>query len=129
MWFCMGSRRFSYGLASGMISAMVFGAIGYAFGRKADELAERAETDALTSLYNARGFEGRLSAEIARTIRYHTPLSLLLIDIDPDSPTLGRVRAAVRRGRARGGRDGSSGPGPCEGLPAWERPQGSLPSP
>lgn len=82
MWFCMGSRRFSYGLASGLISAIVGGAIGFAFGRKADELAERAETDALTALYNARGFEGRLSAEIARTVRYHTPLSLLLIDLD-----------------------------------------------
>src|SRR5215471_7722403 len=78
----MGSRRFSYALASGFISATVFGAVGYLLGRKTDELAERAETDALTALYNARGFEARLSAEIARTVRYQTPLSLLLIDLD-----------------------------------------------
>ena len=78
----MGSRRFSYALTSGLISATVFGGVGYLLGRKADELAERAETDALTTLYNARGFEARLSAEIARTARYHTPLSLLLIDLD-----------------------------------------------
>jgi diguanylate cyclase (GGDEF)-like protein len=78
----MGSRRFNYALTSGLISATVFGAVGYLFGRKADELAERADTDALTALYNARGFEARLAGEIARTLRYHTPLSLLLIDLD-----------------------------------------------
>jgi diguanylate cyclase (GGDEF)-like protein len=78
----MGSRRFSYALTSGLISATIFGTVGYLFGRKADELSERAETDSLTALYNARGFESRLYAEIARTGRYHSPLSLLLIDLD-----------------------------------------------
>jgi diguanylate cyclase (GGDEF)-like protein len=78
----MGSRRYTYGLAGGVLSAVVFTLFGYLLGRKADELAERAETDGLTGLYNARGFESRLSEEIARTARYHAPLSLLLIDLD-----------------------------------------------
>jgi diguanylate cyclase (GGDEF)-like protein len=68
--------------AEGIAIATVFATFGYLLGRKADELAERADTDALTGLYNARGFEARLSAEIARTTRYKTPLSLLLIDLD-----------------------------------------------
>jgi diguanylate cyclase (GGDEF)-like protein len=63
-------------------TAAVFATFGYLIGRKADELAERADTDALTGLFNARGFEARLSSEIARTARYQTPLSLLLIDLD-----------------------------------------------
>jgi diguanylate cyclase (GGDEF)-like protein len=68
--------------AEDLATAAVFATFGYLLGRKADELAERADTDALTGLYNARGFEARLSAEIARTARYRTPLSLLLIDLD-----------------------------------------------
>ena len=68
--------------AEDVATAAVFATFGYLLGRKADELAERADTDALTGLYNARGFEARLSGEIARTARYRTPLSLLLIDLD-----------------------------------------------
>jgi diguanylate cyclase (GGDEF)-like protein len=63
-------------------AGVVFATFGYLIGRKADELAKRAETDALTGLYTARGLENLLSAEIARTARYHSPLSLLLIDLD-----------------------------------------------
>jgi diguanylate cyclase (GGDEF)-like protein len=65
-----------------VVTAAVFGTFGYLLGRKADELEARAETDALTGLYNARGLEARLSAEIARTTRYRAPLSVLLIDLD-----------------------------------------------
>jgi diguanylate cyclase (GGDEF)-like protein len=68
--------------AEDVATAAVFATFGYLLGRKADELAERADTDALTGLLNARGFEARLSTEIARTARYRTPLSLLLIDLD-----------------------------------------------
>ncbi len=78
----MGSRRYSYAFVGGLFSSVIFSSFGYLLGRKADELAERAETDGLTGLYNARGFEVRLSAEIARTMRYRIPLSLLLIDLD-----------------------------------------------
>jgi diguanylate cyclase (GGDEF)-like protein len=69
-------------MAEDAATAAVFATFGYLLGRKADELARRADTDALTGLLNARGFEARLSAEIARTARYQTPLSLLLIDLD-----------------------------------------------
>ncbi len=41
-----------------------------------------AVTDALTGLYNRRRFHEVLSKEIERTKRYHTPLSLVMIDID-----------------------------------------------
>lgn len=82
MCYRMGSRRFTYGLAGGVLSAIVFSIFGYLLGRKADELAEHAETDSLTGLYNARGFDTRLAVEIARTVRYHAPLSLLVIDLD-----------------------------------------------
>lgn len=39
-------------------------------------------TDGLTGLYNVRHFYGVLDAEIARAVRYSTPFSLLLLDID-----------------------------------------------
>lgn len=39
-------------------------------------------TDSLTGLYNARHFYGVLDAEIARAVRYNTPFSLAIFDID-----------------------------------------------
>jgi two-component system cell cycle response regulator len=51
-----------------------------------EELLSKVEymavTDALTGLYNRRRFHESLSNEIERTKRYHTPLSLVMIDID-----------------------------------------------
>jgi diguanylate cyclase (GGDEF)-like protein len=41
-----------------------------------------ANTDSLTGLYNRRSFQERLEQEVDRSIRYHRPLSLLMIDID-----------------------------------------------
>lgn len=38
--------------------------------------------DPLTELLNRRGFDERLKHEIARTLRYNHPMSLLLIDVD-----------------------------------------------
>lgn len=55
---------------------------GYVLGRQADELAELSETDALTSLLNARGFSSRLRSELKRSKRYGEPLSLLFLDLD-----------------------------------------------
>lgn len=43
---------------------------------------ELSITDGLTQLYNARHFHVRLTEEIARTVRYKHPLSILLLDID-----------------------------------------------
>ncbi|MFP5213703.1 MAG: diguanylate cyclase domain-containing protein, partial [Acidobacteriota bacterium] len=45
-------------------------------------LKDLACTDPLTSLWNRRSFEDDLEREIAMSRRYHTPLSLLIIDID-----------------------------------------------
>jgi diguanylate cyclase (GGDEF)-like protein len=41
-----------------------------------------ANTDSLTDLYNRRSFEERLQQEVNRAIRYHRPLSLIMLDID-----------------------------------------------
>jgi len=45
-------------------------------------LREEAITDGLTQLYTYRYFELRLRNEFERASRYHTPLSLIFIDID-----------------------------------------------
>lgn len=44
--------------------------------------SEEAIRDGLTNLYNYRFFIRELKKEVARTKRYHTPFSLLMIDID-----------------------------------------------
>ncbi len=46
------------------------------------ELAALATIDGLTGMRNRRAFDERLSEEFERASRYHTPLSLLLLDID-----------------------------------------------
>jgi len=49
----------------------------------AEQALAVAETlDALTGLWNRRAFAGRLELEVARHVRYGTPLSLVLLDID-----------------------------------------------
>ncbi len=46
------------------------------------ELEVLATTDGLSGLKNHRTFQDRLAAEHARAVRYHSPLSLLLLDVD-----------------------------------------------
>ena len=46
------------------------------------QLEKYAVTDALTGLYNRRHFDKSVADETRRALREHTPLSLLLIDID-----------------------------------------------
>lgn len=46
------------------------------------QLAALATTDGLTGIANRRTFQARLEAECTRTQRYHSPLALLLLDID-----------------------------------------------
>ncbi|MET0405098.1 MAG: diguanylate cyclase [Cystobacter sp.] len=50
--------------------------------QKREELLNLTRVDGLTSLYNRRYFEERLSEEFARSSRYRSPLSLVMIDID-----------------------------------------------
>ena len=47
-----------------------------------DELKLLSITDTLTGLYNRRYFESMIEAEVAMSVRYGVPNSLLLIDID-----------------------------------------------
>jgi diguanylate cyclase (GGDEF)-like protein len=89
-------RRFSYALTAGVVCSTaiqdltvvrvartaLFALFGYVLGRRADELAELSETDVLTRLLNARGFNARLKGEVKRSRRYREPLSLLFLDLD-----------------------------------------------
>jgi two-component system cell cycle response regulator len=63
-------------------TAVVLASLGFALGRQADRLAALSETDALTGLPNRRALRRRLSAEVRRSLRYRTPVSLLLVDVD-----------------------------------------------
>jgi len=46
------------------------------------ELAALATTDGMTGLRNHRTFQDQLVEEVSRAGRYHTPLSLVLLDVD-----------------------------------------------
>ncbi|NMO23636.1 diguanylate cyclase, partial [Pyxidicoccus fallax] len=50
--------------------------------RRREELLALSRTDALTGLFNRRYFEERLNEEFARSRRYGSPLSLVMLDID-----------------------------------------------
>jgi diguanylate cyclase (GGDEF)-like protein len=50
--------------------------------RANEELAEFALADPLTGLGNRRSLDSRLAAEVARAGRYHTSLSLAMVDLD-----------------------------------------------
>lgn len=47
-----------------------------------DELATLATTDELTGLHNRRSLMNRLRFEVARTRRFRTPLSAVMVDLD-----------------------------------------------
>jgi diguanylate cyclase (GGDEF)-like protein len=49
---------------------------------KTEELRRLTAVDPLTGIANRRAFEDALDQEWRRTLRHHTPLSLLLIDVD-----------------------------------------------
>jgi diguanylate cyclase (GGDEF)-like protein len=65
-----------------LATAVVLASVGFALGRQADRLAALSETDVLTGLPNRRALRRRLSAEVRRSLRYRTPVSLLLVDVD-----------------------------------------------
>jgi diguanylate cyclase (GGDEF)-like protein len=79
-----------------LATAVVFLGLGYALGRRIDELRRLSLTDPLTGLANRRAFQIRLQDEWHRAHRYISPLSLLLIDID------GLKRINDARGHAAG---------------------------
>lgn len=57
-------------------------AVGLRNARMYAEIEKMAITDPLTGLYNYRYFYERLGAELARSQRYHHPLSIIMIDLD-----------------------------------------------
>lgn len=61
---------------------VVLAVLGFVVGRQADELAALSETDPLTGLPNRRALRRHLAEEFDRSLRYGTPVSLLVIDID-----------------------------------------------
>ena len=67
-----------------LISAAVTVCVGLGalLGYQADRLLARSTIDELTELDNRWAFQRRLEAEIARSARYGTPVSVLLIDLD-----------------------------------------------
>jgi diguanylate cyclase (GGDEF)-like protein len=50
--------------------------------RLEEELKKRSVTDGLTGLYNRRHFDKTLDTEFKRWLRYKTPLSVIMIDVD-----------------------------------------------
>jgi diguanylate cyclase (GGDEF)-like protein len=63
-------------------TAVVLASIGFVLGRQADRLVKLSATDPLTGLLNRRAFRQRLAEELQRSMRYGTPLSLMLVDLD-----------------------------------------------
>jgi diguanylate cyclase (GGDEF)-like protein len=57
-------------------------ALGIANSKLFQETVEMALTDALTAMPNRRALDARLEVEVARSVRYGTPLSLLMVDVD-----------------------------------------------
>lgn len=47
-----------------------------------ERLSKEAVTDELTGAYNRRYFNNRLNGELGRALRQHTPISLIMLDID-----------------------------------------------
>jgi diguanylate cyclase (GGDEF)-like protein len=50
--------------------------------RDFDQQYKLATTDGLTDLYNHRYFQEQLKTQVSHSLRYQTPLSLIIIDID-----------------------------------------------
>jgi diguanylate cyclase (GGDEF)-like protein len=57
-------------------------ALAYANARQREQLRDQALTDTLTGLANRRHFDDRLAAEMTRTLRDGTPISLVVFDLD-----------------------------------------------
>lgn len=63
-------------------TAVAFAAFGAFVGSRADYFARLSTIDPLTGLPNARAAGDRLDEELARAVRYQTPLSFVLADVD-----------------------------------------------
>ena len=50
--------------------------------KRAQELRNESLRDGLTGLWNRRAYDGRIAEEVTRAVRYKSPLSIALFDID-----------------------------------------------
>jgi two-component system, cell cycle response regulator len=91
------SNRYTYAYVFAA-TAVTFLVLGFVLGRQADRLRYASTTDPLTELPNRRAMNDRLPREWQRAARYHSPLALLLIDID------GLKRINDERGHSEGDR-------------------------
>jgi len=98
---------YGYVTASTLVAFALFGLV---LGRQAGRLYDLSSSDPLTRLYNRRALQGRLDEEFAHSVRYGSPLSVLLLDLDGlkqlndrhghrrGDEALERVAAAIRTG-------------------------------
>jgi diguanylate cyclase (GGDEF)-like protein len=89
---------------------VVFTLFGLALGCQARRLYDLSSSDPLTRLRNRRALQGRLEEEFARSVRYGSPLSVVLLDLDGlkqlndrhghrrGDEALARVAEAIRTG-------------------------------
>ncbi len=77
----IASDVWTYGYVTAS-TVVVFSLFGLALGRRASQLYDLSSSDALTRLRNRRALQERLEEEFARSVRYGSPLSLLLLDLD-----------------------------------------------
>ena len=68
------------------LTAILFGFIGYALGRREEKLVDLGLRDSLTGLWNRAALTDRLEEEIHRSSRSDAPLAMLLVDLDHLKP-------------------------------------------
>lgn len=71
----------TYGYVLGT-TGLVFVGLGYLLGAQEDHLFELSTTDPLTGLLNRRHFQLRLQEELQRALRYRSPLTVMMVDVD-----------------------------------------------
>lgn len=78
------TQRTSHGpdLIDALETLASFGSASIAAARLHQEVELRSETDGLTKVFNRRKLEIDLKAEVARSLRYGRPLSLIMVDVD-----------------------------------------------
>jgi diguanylate cyclase (GGDEF)-like protein len=65
-----------------LVGGVALAALGFALGKREDTLETTMLTDPLTEVANRRLLDVALGSELARALRYRTPLALLFLDVD-----------------------------------------------
>ena len=88
---------------------------------KVKELEATADIDAVTEIFNRRGFDRELKRTLAYVKRYGTRAALFYIDLDGFKPVNDRLRPCGRRRGAEGGRRAADAQHPRlrHGRAAW----------